>query len=399
MLSPNSRFSSNRHSKDQMSLGNNFISKMFRWPLETLLTSDYYAGSDNGKIFNEKRSDGRSKIYVDQFELERKLQEEFMDQEDDITKYLVGALGVGKTTLIRNFFKVFGRDVVEEDGNLVIYVSLYSMVSASGNVKETKLMDAVGDAIQLAITYISGQDFIERLMSYNTKFYEDFYRFVEYNSKFLISSFRTNPTNIKKLKDGNPYEVILDWIAEKYSLDYNLCLLKYYLSIKGEVHPVKNVIFIIDDVESLSLDHTNYIVEMMQNVKKCLQAKRGGTRLYNVKTLIALRNYSVRNINKERQREAYREISKSDIILKDTVPSLQEVVSRRAKYLLEKPEIISRYSNINAFKDSEKTLYYILNGLYLKYDDMLLALTHNNIFVSMRLLLRIVTNKQFIGRR
>lgn len=407
--SPNTNYTK---SKDPYALGINQLQKQFKWAISALLSTEYYAGSDYGKIYSERREDGKSKIYVDQKDLEDKLKSQFMDINEDITKFLVGTTGVGKTTLIRNFFKVFGRDVVEEKGNLIIYVSLYSMVSSQENIPEKALVKAISFSVREAITYISGLKYIDRLQSYDDKFYSDFYDFIEINNCPLIHSYPESPEYIEKLKVGNPKRIILNYIMETAALDYDLSLLKYYIHIKNE-SSINNLIFIIDDIEGLNLDHTSSIVETMLHVKKCLQAKRtntddikfpiqseeDGERTYNVKTLIAARNYSFRNIKWERKRTAFREINSSDIILKDTVPPLSRIINVRVKYLLSKPEILEKYIKRQTFIDESKKLTYILKNLYGKYDDMLLALTHNNIFLSMKLLMRIITNKQFVGKK
>ncbi|MBD5455027.1 MAG: hypothetical protein HDR23_00860 [Lachnospiraceae bacterium] len=407
--SPNTYFFKNN---DPYAYGVNQLKKQFKWTISALLSTEYYAGSDYGKIYSERRADGKSKIYVDQKDLEDRLQLQFMDLNEDVTKFLVGATGVGKTTLIRNFFKVFGRDVVEENGNLIIYVSLYSMVSAKENIPEKSLISAIDSSVREAITYISGLKYIDRLKQYDDQFYSDFFDFIEINNNHLIHLYPESPEYTEKLKLGNPKKTILNYIMSTAALDYDLSLLKYYIHI-GNDKQFQNLIFIIDDIEGLNLEHTNIIVETMLHVKKCLQAKRTNLddlkmsdapflkdreRTYNVKTLIAARNYSFRNIRWERKRTAYREINRSDVILKDTVPPLSEIINARVNCLENNPHILEKYVKKQVFIDESKKLIYILKNLYGKYDDMLLALTHNNIFLSMKLLMRIITNKQFVGK-
>lgn len=99
------------------SLGNNNLYIRFKKALSMLLSTEYYEGSKYGKVYNQFRDDGRSKIYIDQPILEKKIQKEFIELENDVVKFLVGPTGVGKTTLIRNVFKVFDRNVVVTDNN------------------------------------------------------------------------------------------------------------------------------------------------------------------------------------------------------------------------------------------------------------------------------------------
>lgn len=409
LRSPNTYYFKNT---DPYSYGDNQLKKQFKWPINALLSTEYYAGSDYGKIFSERRPDGKSKIYVDQKDLEDKLQTQFVDLEEDVTKFLVGATGVGKTTLIRNFFKVFGRDVVEEKGNLIIYVSLYSMISSKENIPEKSLESAIDSSVKEAITHVSGLNYIDRLKSYDDQFYSDFYDFIAINNNHLIHSYPESPEYTEKLTTGNPKKIILNYIMSSAGLDYDLSLLKYYIH-NDKDKQFENLIFIIDDIEGLNLEDTNVIVETMLHVKKCLQAKRTNLddlkistpplfmdmeRTYNVKTLIAVRNYSFRSIRWKRQRAAYREISRADVILKDTIPSLSEIINVRINYLVNNTDILEKYVKKKVFIDESKKLIYILKNLYGKYDDMLLALTHNNIFLSMKLLMRILTNKQFVGK-
>lgn len=89
---------------------------------------DYYEGTVLGRIYYDIKENGRSSIYVRQSEMENKLKREFLDVEGDVTEYLIGYTGVGKTTLVRNFFRVYNRDICEIDGNLIIYPELFMAV-------------------------------------------------------------------------------------------------------------------------------------------------------------------------------------------------------------------------------------------------------------------------------
>ena len=394
MQSPNRKSNIGKHRQDPYSLGENQLSRFFKWPFETLLTPEYYAGSEYGKIFYERRADGRSKIYVDQPNLEKELQDYFIDDNNDFTKYLVGYTGVGKTTLLRNFFQVFDRDINVIDGNLVIYVSLYSMASSEKGTEEDLIRNMLDGAIQEAISFIDGREYIERLQSYDDSFYKDLYAFILANNKHMIHTYAASPDNSHKLHTPNPHTIILNDLAQAKPFDYNLSLLKYYLFKSSNGDGFKNVIFILDDVESLSLTNIEKLIDIVHHIKKCMQANK--KRQYNIKSLIALRNYSFRNLPQEIKNAAFRE--RGIVIHKDTVPRLSKVIKLRLEYLMSKPETIQKYSNKDALTSAYNSLDFILQSLYGQYDEMLLSLTHNNLFLSMHLLFRIITNKQFIGK-
>lgn len=381
------------------SLGNNNLSVRFKKALSILLSTEYYEGSNYGKIYNKIRPDGRSQIYVDQQILEERVKEQFVEVEDDIVKFLVGPTGVGKTTLVRNMFRVFDRDVAVTDGNLIIYVSFYSMVSYfdRNEEKNTVIQDALLGAIGEAVSFLDGRDYVERLDSYDDVYYNDFYDFIKKNNKHLIQTIPDMSDYAEKVQSGNGKKYILDWIAEKKPVDYRMCQLKYYLYLykKRTNNMFDNIILILDDLESLESKYTNSILECAYHCKKCLQANYN--REYNFKVLVTMRNYSYR-IEQIRKKEAFREIPWDDVILKDVVPELSEVLDKRINYVLSLEEVVNSVDDKKAFENAAGSLRTILLKMYGQYDKMLLSLTHNNIFKSMTLLFRILTNKTHLGK-
>lgn len=397
--SPNSYKKDSCKLYDIFKLGDNLLRKRFYVALKNLLTSEYYEGTVLGRIYYDIKEDGRSSIYVRQPEMENKLKREFLDVEGDVTKYLIGYTGVGKTTLVRNFFRVYNRDICEIDGNLIIYFSFYSMISANKNQGKKKLITkSLTEVIELANTYLSGKDYLSRVQEYDDNYFKEFYNFMYSNNKKLVHSYINGPKYAKKIKKSkNPNKKILDWISEENPLDYSLSQFKFslYLYEKKYNKQFKNIVFILDDIEAKSMKYQNELIESVWHIKKCLQAYTN--RKYSFKTLITLRNYSFR-MHQKRQKEAFREIDKSDIILKDTVPNLSSVVDLRFQYILEHKDVLKQIEELNSYKAAKKSLDIILKRLYGQYDKMLLELTHNNIFESMTLLMRILTNKAYIGK-
>lgn len=382
---------------DPYELGENQISKKFKYALNVFLTSEYYEGTNLGKIYNERRSDGRSKIYVDQPKLEDKLHREFIDVDDDIIKFLVGYTGVGKTTLLRNVFQVFDREINVVGKDLIIYVSFYAMPPAPNDEKKEAVQSTIINALDMVITHLSGKDYVERLLSYDDEYYQSLYTYINDNNKLLIHSYRNSPDFTTGLSKDNIYKKILSWIERENPLDYTLSQLKFYLHNyeKTVGHKLENIVLIFDDIETKSIEYHNEIIEFAFHIKKCLQAYRN--RKYNFKILITLRNYSFR-IQQIRLKEAFRAINKNDIILKDTVPSLSEVIETRINYVLGHKEVLEKVNEIDSWETAARNLKIILSRLYGQYDKMLLSLTHNNIFKSMNLIMRIVTNKRHLGK-
>lgn len=398
--SPNENQSIKRNQRDNyFAMGSNNLSVRFKKALSILLSTEYYEGSRYGKVYNKTGSNGKSKIYVDQPKMEERFCKQFIDLEDDAVKFLVGPTGVGKTTLIRNMFHVFDRDVVVTDDNLVIYVSFYSMVSyfEKGTDSNRVVQDALLGAINAAISYLDNSNYVDRLSGYTDDYYEKFYDFIYSNNKILIESFPSVSENIEKMKTGNGKKIILDWLAIDKPVDYHMCQLKYYLNLyKARTKQIfNNVILILDDIESMDSKYADSILECAYYCKKCMQANVG--RDYYFKALVSMRNYSYR-IQQIRRKEAFREIPWDDVIMKDIVPELSDVLEKRAQYVLGLDEVVNLVENREAFQEAERKLQIILQRMYGQYDKMILSLTHNNIFKSMTLLLRIITNKSHFGK-
>lgn len=378
-------------------LGENQIKKRFRYALEVLLASEYYEGTDYGKIYCERREDGKSKIYVDQPELEKKIYDDFINLNKDATKYLVGYTGVGKTTLLRNAFQVFDRNIKEKDGNLIIYLSFYTTITAIEGDERDIVKTALISEIEAAITYLSGGTYVERLMQYNDDFYKEFYEYIYKNNNALIHQYPNNPIYTAELTEKNIYRKILDDLANKDPLDYSLSQLKFFLKKykKRKGTNFKNIVFIFDDIETRSIEYQSELMELAWHIKKCLQTFKD--RDFYLKILISLRNYSFR-MHCIRAKEAFREIEKDDIILKDYVPSLSDVLEKRVDYVLKNKKIVEKVKEPDSWKISVMNLEIILQKLYGEYDKMILDLTHNNLFKSMQLLMRILTNKRHLGK-
>ena len=381
------------------SLGNNNLYARFKKALSILLSVEYYEGSEYGMFYNKCGEDGRSQIYVAQPVLEKKLKKEFIDVEGDMVKFLVGPTGTGKTTLIRNMFHVFGRDVVVVDNNLVIYVSFYSMVSYSGNIEDANYLirDALIGSINEAVSYLNDKDYIDRLSGYDDAYYNDFYNFLKSNNKHLIETVPSTSDTVEQIRNGNGKKFVLDWIAKNKPVDYYMCQLKYelYLYKNRTNNMFDNIILIFDDLESLASKYTNNIVGYAYHCKKCLQANFN--RNYHFKVLVTMRNYSYR-IGQNRKKEAFREISWDDIIKKDTAPTLSAILDKRVAYVMDLDEVINSVDDKMAFQSASVSLKVILQRMYGQYDNMLLSLNHNNIFKSMTLIFRILTNKAHMGK-
>lgn len=368
-------------------LGKNQISKKFKQMFDILLTPNYFEGSNYGKYFSSLDEKGYNEAYVQQPSSEQALRD-FINQDEDNIKYLVGYTGVGKTTLLRNFFKIYDRKPVIENDNVIIYTSFYSMSS-----DDTSISHTIMSTIETLIDFITETSYVDRLMSMDKVFFDKLYNFIENNNPNLIKNYPSTDEYRKKLKKTTAHKTIIDYLNANFHLDYLLTLLKFCLYEKN-ISP-KNIVFIFDDIESKETKHHEEIMSISRQIKKCLESFIN--RSWRIKIIISLRNYSYRK-NNYRILEAYRILPENSAILKKEVPRLSSVINKRLKVIFKNFNKFEHIGNRESWKQAYNILSSILNKLYINYGDLIMNLTHNNIFSSMTLILRIVTNEQFFGK-
>ena len=386
-------------------LGKNQVSKLFLRHLLPIFSTNYKEGSALATFYKDIK-EGKSEVYVEQPILEKKLWNDLIIPSEDSTKYLVGATGVGKTTLIRNVFQVFDRKPVIIKNNLIIYHSFYNMEPSKELSATIDIYNGIINTIESTCTFLSGyKSKIKRLESYkSSNFYEDFHAFIMDNNSNLESKVQDDFEFVDSLTEKNMYAKAIDSIKKKDRIDYEMTLLKYYVKqyCSKPGNHIQNIVFIFDDIEAQHIEYQDYLLEIVWSIKKCMGHQKSNSEFTTpyIKMLVALRNFSFRiqqNIHVQKD-EAHREIPANDVILKDEVPFISQIVKKRVDYILSHEDLISQIDNKDKWLESIKVLDNILSKTYGQYDTMLLYLTHYNLFYSMILLMRIITNKKFLGK-
>ena len=386
--------------------GYNRSSEFFLKNIFPLLSTDYNEGTEFA-LFYKDIVGGKSTIYVDQFELEKRLWKEMITSSWESTKYLVGAIGVGKTTLIRNVFKIFGRKAVITENNLIIYPAFHDLENVSYNNLEScieQIEKEFAYSIEYACALLSEcKSVIEWHINLyqNTDFYEKFYRFIYHNygdHSFLIDD---DYEFVHSLTDENIYKKIITRIKNQKAMDYAMILLKYHVMQfnLNSKEPLQNIVLILDNLDFAYILCPEQIFMFVSIIERCI-CRRIRTDISNTKLLVSLRNNSFR-IQKSiifQKENAYRETPKNiPIILKDEIPSISKIITKRIEYFLKHEEMISNIEDKKKWVNAIELLHYILATSAGEYDDMLLNLTNCNLRASMDLVKRILTNKRFIG--
>lgn len=310
----------------------NLIGRRFSKVFDILLDTGYYEGTKFANFFNEINSDGTSKIYVKD-DTESAI-DSFVSSNINQLKYLVGLTGMGKTTLIRNYFKITNRDVKIENEKIIIYISFFNSDLLFDN-PELSVKNEIIKYLNRAISKLL--ELNKNVFLDEKYFWESFYLFIEKNKPTLLtnedilpgmslfdnifisssSEYDKKIKKIKKICDTNP-------------LDYYTSLIKFIIR---ETKINYNIFIIYDDIESKSEKFHSSVVEAARHIHACFCANEGKNIL--IKSLIVLRAYTFRS-NIGRQSEARRESIKKDLILKKSSADLLEIFSKRFDYISKK---------------------------------------------------------------
>lgn len=301
------------------------IYRKYRIQIDKLISSsDIRPGSEEEKLF-----------YIQDVETEGKLQAIYEDEADSLSLF-IGYAGIGKSTVLRNFFN-FNNSAISEsgDGNAIIFP-----MSCNGRVLDDKeIIDDFTIRISSVCAFLemkepelgrwfstaSGQhSFYEYINNTNPKILEH----VPYN-EYIASS----PSELESKK--------LNYAFLKERFIFMATKLKYYLG-RNECRYNK-IIVILDDVEPLPYYAQKKLImqyvrfyECMRNVYEVNSEKK-----YVVNMLISIRPHTNRILNAENDFKAYyvtREIIKEDMV------DLHELFTRKILYYSKKVTIENKDS-------------------------------------------------------
>ena len=372
----------------------NQIGRKFSAIFDKLLNPGYYEGTPYGQNFNKIDSYGISRIYVKD-PLEEKL-ESFCELKSSTINYLVGFTGIGKTTLLRNFFKIQDRDVKIDHDRLIIYISFYY---ANLNVEhpQSSVEDEIVKYISRAISLI-GAEYLKTLKDEN-EFWDGFYDFIYQNKPISLQNEDITPNlvlsdlfvqsfgkSIAQKKD------LLRKACERNRLDYHSSMLKYLLIKTGKIH---TVFFIFDDIESKEGIYHRPVVETARHLQSCFSCIEGNSIL--VKSIVALRAYTFRS-NIDRQLEARREQIENNTIFKMEPVELSEIFDARFNELQEALGTEEKAKEKEAYDEAVKQVRIVSEQISTSYSSILVNLANYNLCNALIMFNSILTNVRWIAK-
>ncbi len=372
----------------------NQLGRKFADIFDYLLDPGYYEGTPHGRHFNEINADGTSKIYVPD-PLESEL-DAFCAIDEHSMKYLVGFTGMGKTTLLRNYFHVQDRDIHYNNGQLIIYISFYfSNLSADHPYQSVE--DEVIKYLQLAIARLL-QSFPATIEN-DTKFWDELYAYIEKNKPVILQNEDITPdlplsTFFSHPSEKSSKEKIqqLKATCNRNKLEYYSNMLKFLVT---KIDEIRTIFLIFDDIESKEAIFHRPVVELARHLHSCFTyASRNNTL---IKTLVSLRAYTFRS-NIDRQLEARREQIERNTIFKRVTVNLDDIFSARFNELKRISLKNEQARNKDSDDEAAKQIAIVSKQLETSFASAILDLANCNLCNAMIMYNKILVNVEWIAK-
>lgn len=330
----------NANPKNIQNLGMSDIYRFFRHYFDFYLPPN----PDMGNL--EDRTD----LYVNNDVVEEQLRA-FSESEQSFCQLLIGSTGIGKSTILRNYFKLWHADLPVHEDKIIISYCCNTVVNLPDPISffTAPLRIATDQLIQL-----SGTDSID---------YDSLWQFIHHNKADTLRRYRpwdvlhssSKRDDIKYLAEGDPFAM-------------HALLLKYMLSKPGFSH-IQQVILILDDVESLPLSARDEFVSYAYHAFSCLSNKDDS---YHVKLLISERPHSRDDLHRKYD---WRE-QKPDIVVNRPC-SLKDLFKMRYRYAKER--LSSDIAMRDKWRESHDILLQLVDCIDRHGSDFLLNLANYNV--------------------
>ena len=314
---------------------------------------------------------GKNSCYVKMPQLEERL-EMFSESPVSGIKFLIGRTGVGKSTLLRNYYKTKRTPVIT--GKILTVI-----LSLENRIFKTSELDT-----QLCGSLMSA---CEEIAS-NHK--------IEIDDSLLHQYMKTHCTDVP-LRYAPNYkessEIVMERLREKDYRAYTIEYFKYHLQEAG----LTRVIIVIDDMESERQDKQELIIQHMCSTFRCLsnineyEDRRYG---YTVGLLFSVRPITERLIRKNQFISTLG--MERPIIIAKPVP-LRALFKSRFNYAVShigKTHI----GNIESWNSAYKSLLCLIDTISDQYGYGILELFNNNIRRSLHEFQLLVVNRKWIQK-
>lgn len=296
----------------------------------------------------------------------------FLNSTESDIKFFVGYTGVGKTTFIKHYFGHPTMGAVRFRDGIIIPNSWDGRRIPDQGYSEfidMQISNIIDNLIKQI--YKSYEELVVEESSEIIKFIEEsrpdilFTLSIEEIIQARASGITANQFKLQKSKNKVPVE-------------FSCSLLKYVITNHNEKREIKRLIFVVDDLETLSQPKLSYIIDSFFKIYACMHNNKIKT---IVNLLISLRPHSfrfLRNDIEHRRASVYGNYLQLECyrLIKNDIPDIKEIfISRFENAIKNTP----KPGNPNTWEVAKRAFYDIIYD----FDDNLVAmisdLCHMNI--------------------
>lgn len=360
----------------------------YRKQMEILLSTN--------RIIYSKRE---KELYLPDEHMESKLKEVLEDEIDSLST-LIGYGGIGKSTVLRNYFYYYNSEPeLIENNKVVIFPSLYNnnVVGCDEQCRDdkckTKLAEEIKEELACRIDSVCSL-LEEKYRELKIKFDSE-----QGQQKFYLLLKETDPKalehvpyNLRRNLDiEEENKLKLDYAYEKERFSCAVAKLKYYLS--SNLCPCKKIIIILDDIESLPFEYQVQLI--MQYLRFYERMKNDaitmGEKKYLVNIIISMRPHTYSILTGYKAFTAY---SVTRNILKRDMVDLNAYFNEKLNYYSRNVEV----KDLGAWKEARLIMTRLSSKFNNKYANMIKNICLWNTREAMRAYTTILTNRIWIQR-
>ena len=362
-------------------IGDNNLRREFFDCFSIILSSCYEDDTKSARYFNKMESDGTSAYYIHQPNIEQEL-EDFAQSPGDSEKFLIGFTGIGKTTLLKNFFKILDSNpFYAQDGSLIVYLSVYSDILENEDDLENIFCSCLWTVVEE----------LEKKCPFSLSIDEH----IDSLYKFIAEK------DARKFKEGkvfgeppkNKHELLTEF-AKNDPISFLAKLISFLTEkINATNTHIPKIVLIYDDIEAQDAELHIPFIKIAEKISTKLRSA-ADERSFAVKSLIALRNYTFR-YNFGRQADAMRDYTE-DVILKDQIPRMKDIFEKRFNVYYENEEVRNAITSEERWTKSVELLRGITSNIA-ELGDTISAIANYDISHSLKMFLRVLTNHRWFA--
>ena len=236
MIKNRPNYGKNTEEKTYAVLGDNNLRRVFDDCFNIMLSSCYNDNTKSSRYFSKMNDDNTSAYYVHQKDIELQL-DNIYNAKVDLDRFLVGFTGIGKTTLLKNYFKIINANpFIDNNKTLVAYISVYS-----DDINKTTELNKVFAGFLQSIYFLL-KKYIDFDLS-NDQNATDFYNFIaNYKSRLL------NNNDLFNKKKNTPQQA-LQSLSQRKAIQFYSLLIKYLIENINNIRPtIHQIFFVFDDI-------------------------------------------------------------------------------------------------------------------------------------------------------